>query len=544
MTILDAAGLPMKPASKPGRRMRAGLASPGGARYPYDAGNPLAAEGSDWNPPLRPGDAALVDRQRIVARSQDLVRNDGWASGTIQTILDETVGLTFRLSAKPDYRALQRLDRRLDATWAAEYAAAAEAEWRMHFVNDPLLYGDVSQRMTIEQQFWISLRHRLVEGDAIAVAHFMPERQGPGGARYATAIRLVHPQRLCNPMMAADSRYLRDGVEIDDHDVPIAYHFRKGDPGAAWIDPEAMEWERVTREVAGWRRVFHSFDALEIGQNRGVGILTPVVNRLKMLIKYDSAELQAAIVNAIFATFITSPFDTDLVQAGLDDGGGELGAYQRLRDDFHEGAHLMLGNARLPHLFPGEKLESVGASRPGNGFDAFEHAMLRNVAAQTGNTAEQLSKDWSKTNYSSARGALLTAWKTMVRRRRDFALSLASPIYASFLWELHDYPGRLPMPAGAPPFEEARAGYAACRWIGPGRGWIDPTKEREGAVLGMEAGLSTLEDEAAENGGADWEEVIDQRAREVAAFKARGLTPPSWAGPSKDPGLMAEGQKP
>lgn len=45
----------------------------------------------------------------------------------------------------------------------------------------------------------------------------------------------------------------------------------------------------------------------------------------------------------------------------------------------------------------------------------------------------------------------------------------------------------------------------------------------------MDAGLSTLEMEAADNLGEDWEEMLDQRARELAAFKERGLPPPSWA---------------
>ena len=54
------------------------------------------------------------------------------------------------------------------------------------------------------------------------------------------------------------------------------------------------------------------------------------------------------------------------------------------------------------------------------------------------------------------------------------------------------------------------------------RGWVDPVAEKKGAILGMDAGLSTLEMESAENAGEDWEEMLDQRAREIAAFKERG----------------------
>ncbi len=89
----------------------------------------------------------------------------------------------------------------------------------------------------------------------------------------------------------------------------------------------------------------------------------------------------------------------------------------------------------------------------------------------------------------------------------------------------------LPLPPGpVPAFIECRGAYARAHWMGPGRGWVDPVAEKQGAVLGMDAGLSTLEMEAAENVGEDWEELLDQRQREVEAFKARGLPPPSWAG--------------
>ncbi|MGL4859285.1 MAG: phage portal protein, partial [Enterobacteriaceae bacterium] len=70
--------------------------------------------------------------------------------------------------------------------------------------------------------------------------------------------------------------------------------------------------------------------------------------------------------------------------------------------------------------------------------------------------------------------------------------------------------------------------YTRANWMGPGRGWVDPVAEKKGSILGMEAGLSTLEQECAENAGEDWEEQLDQRARELRAMKERELTPPEW----------------
>ena len=96
-------------------------------------------------------------------------------------------------------------------------------------------------------------------------------------------------------------------------------------------------------------------------------------------------------------------------------------------------------------------------------------------------------------------------------------MGFAQPILSAFIEEIHDTED-LPLPSGAP-----HAGRRIAVLAGWGRrGWVDPVAEKKGAILGMDAGLSTLEMESAENAGEDWEEMLDQRAREIAAFKERG----------------------
>jgi capsid protein len=47
-------------------------------------------------------------------------------------------------------------------------------------------------------------------------------------------------------------------------------------------------------------------------------------------------------------------------------------------------------------------------------------------------------------------------------------------------------------------------------------------KEAQAAQIRMDAGISTLEDECAEQ-GLDWEEVLEQRARERSRMEELGL---------------------
>ena len=126
-------------------------------------------------------------------------------------------------------------------------------------------------------------------------------------------------------------------------------------------------------------------------------------------------------------------------------------------------------------------------------------------------------KDFSKTNYSSARAALMEAWRFFMGRRQWLSTYWARPVYELWLEEainkdLIDAPG----------FYDNKALWTRCKWIGPGRGWIDPVKEAQASKIRMEIGLSTLEDECAIQ-GLDWEEVLEQRAREQTRIQELGL---------------------
>lgn len=505
------------------------LLSMGSSSFPYESSNWQTQEMGDWLPVIRSPDAEINQfRDRMVARSRDLARNDGWASGGIMRILDNTVGTHMRLAAKPDYRALRiRFGKKFDAVWADEYQRAAEALWRGYSEHIGR-YNDVNRELTVGQMFRLGLRHKLIDGDALAVSYWMPERVGYGGSDYATSFLLVDPDRLSNPFGMLDTKYMRGGVEIDDNGVKQAIHVRKAEPNDWYNAIEANTWERIECEDDdGWRRVILDFERDRAGQHRGVGIFTPVLARFKMLARYYGVELQAATIASAFGTYVVSPYDPAQVGDALasDD---ELSRYQQLRTDFHKERPAMLDGARVPTLAPGEKIESVSSAHPHTGFADFAHEMLRTFAAAAGISAEQVTQDWSKTNYSSARAALMESWKTLVRRRTEFATNFASPMYAVWLQEAMEK-GELPLPSGAPDFVEAATAYARCGWLGPARGWIDPVKEKAGAVMGMDAGLSTLMSEAAEQGN-DWEEVLDQRAIEVKKFKDLGLQLPEWAG--------------
>jgi lambda family phage portal protein len=500
---------------------------------PYDAADLYGQHMAAWTPMLWSPDAELnMYRDRIVSRVRDMVRNDGWAAGAVTRMLDNCVGANLRPIAKPDYRFLADFSGSdaFDHQWAKEFARWHDSHWRT-WAHAMGCYCDASRNLTFGQMMSLGFRHKLVDGDALAVMHWLPDRVDKGRARYATAVMMVDPDRLSNPQLRFDQHTMRGGVKVDKLGAAVAYFIRKAHAGDWFNAVESLTWEEVPREDRYGRPiVVHDFDSNRAGQHRGgAGVFTPILTRLKMLIKWDTTEMDAAIINSIFSAYIESPFDHEMTAEALNDSENpQLGLYQQTRGEFHKGKSLMLGNSRIPMLFPGEQIKPVSKNSPGSNFEAFENAVLRNVASGLGLSAQQVSNNWSDVNYSSARGALLEAWKTLDRRRDDFAFKFAGPIRGAWLEEAMtvDEP---PLPAGAPDYIQCRDAYTRARWQGPGRGWVDPVAEKQGAVIGMDAALSTLEEECAAQ-GLDFEEVLEQRRYELELFDEYNIPRPQWAG--------------
>jgi lambda family phage portal protein len=528
MALVDMHGvaLPAAPrkALAPAPKRRVG-AIRGDGNTSWDAASYTAPETASWNAWLGSPDVENnFTRDIVVSRIRDLVRNDGWASGAVTRILDSAVGGDLYPEPEPNWGYLSLLSPACDHVWADEFAAAASALWQ-NWAEDPGRYNDGGRRYTIPQLFRLAFRQKLVDGDALAVLLWLPERMGYGRAGYATALQLVDADRLSNPQLGIDTATRRNGVEIDRYGAAVAYHIRRAHQGDWFQAAKSVIWDRIERETDFGRPiVVHDFDSDRPAQHRGAGgIFLPILARMKMLSSFDAAELQAAVVNSVFAAYVESSGDVNSIQDALDTTDNVTPDPAPLTD-----SRLKVGDGRLPVLRPGEKIVAVDSKRPSSGYATFESAVLRNMAAALGMTAEQLSQDWSKVNYSSARAALLESWKTRERRLRDFGKGFCSPVYAAFLEEAMDR-GELPLPATAPDFAEARGAYAACRWMGPPRGWIDPVKEAQAAVLRMDAGLSTLKQECAEQ-GLNWKKVVAQRAIERARFKELDLPEPRWFG--------------
>lgn len=501
------------PDGSPLRRSSGG----GGGKISRDAFGRMLAAGfngasytdpdlAGWTPPQYSANTAYApDRVSLTSRIHDLARNDGWASGAVTRQVDSIIGANWRLTSKPNYRSLGMTP---DA--ADELADQIEAAWT-DWATDPDNWIDAGRRLTFGGLLSLAFRHRLMDGEALAAIMWLPRP----GSKFSTAVQVIDPDRLSNPYNGIDLWNRRQGVELGLNGEPLGYHVRMAHPGDTNIfNPLLWNWQFIPRETNWGRRMMvHAFEADRAGQVRGIPILAPVVKRLRMLGRYDEAELQAAVLNAVMAAVITTPYDHDQFATAIG-GGEELSNYQQSRLDYYDAAPINLGGAKMVFAFPGEEVKLTAPNHPNSVFEAFTRASLRNIAAAMGMTYEQLSMDWSQVNYSSARAALLEVWKGYTARKDHFAAQFVAPIYAAWLEEAVDN-GTIKLPAGAPDFLDAKSAYCAARWIGPGRGWVDPLKEATAAQVRIDTGISTLERETAESQGEDYIDNLRQQAREM-----------------------------
>ncbi len=469
----------------------------------HRAASLTARELASWLPGAFSADTdTLPELNTLVSRSRDLTRNHGIASGAIQTLVDNVVGTGLRLVACPDYKVLGK-----NKEWADEWSRQVESLWRGFSES---MDCDAARSLNFSGLTVQVFRSGLINGESIAIPLWLPER---GGA-FNTVIQLVESDRLSNPGGRPDDKHLRGGIEIDDYGAPIAYWIRKSHPGDVYVPFSCSpdEWQRIpARTPFGRRQILHLHDKERTGQSRGKPILTAIMPMFKMLDHYERSELQAAVVNAMIAAFIETPLDAESFGSMF---GGSLEDYISARNEWK----IKLEGGSIIPVFPGDKVSPFTPSRPNSGYGAFVENILRHIGTGLNLPFELLMKDFSKTNYSSARAALLEAWRFFMGRRQWLGTYWAKPVYELWLEEAINS-----KKIEAPDFYQNRNAWTRCKWIGPGRGWVDPVKEAQASQIRMEAGLSTLEDECAQQ-GLDWEEVLEQRAREKSRMQELGLT--------------------
>jgi lambda family phage portal protein len=498
----------------------------------YDGASRFARELASWSPPIRSADADLnPEKPYIDARARDMARNEAYVLGGVAIHRDSIVGGQYVLNAQPDFAVLGA-----DEAWAEEFQSVVEAKFSL-WAESSENWPDASRINNFTGLIRLGVGIHTFSGEVLATVEWL--RSVAGRRPFNTAIQFVDLDRLSNPMDQSDTLLLRRGVERDRYGAPQAYHIRVDHPNSGYVDAERYRWRRVpVRKPWGRVQVIHIFEQNRPDQSRGVADMVAALKEMRMTRRFRDVTLQNAVLQATYAASIESDLPTETLweQLGAVDANDEtnpINKYMTQLAQYAGGSKaLHIDGVKIPHLFPGTKLKLQPTGTPGGVGTTFEQSLLRYIASALGLSYEQLSRDYTNTNYSSARASMVETWKAMQAKKKMVADRLASTIYGLWLEEAIAK-GEVPLPAGAGPgfFYEGlnKEAISRCEWIGASRGQIDELKETQAAVLRITNNLSTFEDEISRT-GKDFRTVFRQISREKKMMEELGLSMPLPAG--------------
>lgn len=411
-------------------------------------------------------------RDIIRARARDLERNSSLAKAAVEAIVRNVIGTGIHPQAATG-------DEKLDDILESKFKAWAKAK-----------NCDITGQMDFSEQQAFLLRRRVYDGEILAL------KVADKKARIPFKLQALEADLLDTSILEAPGtkNYILSGVEVNEYYKPLAYWFKQSSPDGLTIhDPRRIPAEQV----------IHLFQKTRVGQVRGIPEIVQVMDDIKDTGDYKDAELVAARIAACVAMFITRQ------GAGLPGRTTAEGSNGTKIENIYPGM--------IETLLPGEDIKMANPARASAGVKDFIEIQQREVAAGTGQSYEVVSRDMSKSNYSSARQNHLEDRKTWVPMQKFMITHFCQPIWEEFVTYCV-----LSGEVQIKDFWNDPEKYFNVHWIAPGWTWIDPLKEVAASTKALEAGITTLEKICAEK-GEDWKENLKQRAKEQEYARSLGL---------------------
>lgn len=479
----------------------------------------------NWQVGGAPPDRAInTVKEEADGRATDMILNDGYARGAIQSHMDGIVGAQYRLNSKIVWRAIPGATE----AWAKETQRIIEERFSL-VAESTACYLDAAGMNTFTGMIRLAVASFVISGEVLATS----EWDKTPGRPCKTCFQMVSPSRLRNPDWSTDTQELRRGVKVNQRGKPLGYYIMRTHPYSFYYDADALAHPYIpAAKPWGRPQVFHVIEQLFPDQHRGIADMVAALKKMKMTKHFQEVTLQNAVINATYAAAIESEAPTAEMITAM--GGGDADGYQNALGAWLTGLTAYLkgaenitldGGAMIPHLYPGTKLNLKTLGTPGGVGTDFEDSLLRHIAASLNMNREEFLRDYRGMSYASARLSDSKTVRFMEARKKMVADRVATGFYINWVEE-EIAAGNIPLPPGQdrdifymPLVKEA---LTRCSWIGSGRGQIDELKETQAAIMRIKAGLSTYEKEIARFGD-DYRDVFEQAALEQGLIKERGL---------------------
>lgn len=294
---------------------------------------------------------------------------------------------------------------------------------------------------------------------------------------------------------------VRMGVELDKSTRrPVAYHVLLNHPGDYDYTTLSSGMKRVRIPAA---EMMHIYRPDRAGQTRGVPWSVSAIPSLKMLAGYMEAELIAARTASAKMGFFVSP------------SGDEMSA-----DDYeNDVTPIYSAEPGTFHQLPaGVDFKPYSPDHPTSAFAEFEKAILRGVASGLGVSYPSLANNLEGTSYSSIRQGALEERDNYRVLQRWLVDHFLDPAYRMWLDHVMDF--RLVPIYGPTKYSKFTSSIT---WKPRGFQWVDPQREMNASVVGLQNGILSHSDVAAQY-GRDAEETFAAIQRDMQAAEQYGLT--------------------
>lgn len=299
-----------------------------------------------------------------------------------------------------------------------------------------------------------------------------------------------------------DGHLLRYGIMTDDWGKPVEYMMLKNHPGdgvfgpfgASMLGVISIKSTDVKRVSAA--DVMHLKHVKRIHQTRGISALATVFNRLSDLKDYEESEQTAARIGAYVALAITKSADAD------PDGTGSSSPREM---DWMPG--MIFDN-----LVEGEKVESIKNERPSNQIAPWREQSLKAVSSGSRAGYSSISKDYNGT-YSAQRQEQAEQDQHYSVATEEVVSMKVRPTYRRFV-ETALISRAIPreLLAGVDMSTILKAAYR-----GPSIAYIDPVKEINQELIGVQAGFFSKQSVQLKRGNNPMDvdaEIAQERQRE------------------------------
>lgn len=446
---------------------------------------------SSWVTSNKSADAAMLGQgERVRDRARDLIRNNAYARGALDAVVANVVGCG--IIPRPA----------LDNDKQNELISVAWNRWCEQ--------ADVAGRLHFYEMQALALREVVEAGDELVhyVSDNDPFRVCP------LALELIESERMANDRdtgmlqkRARNGNEIRRGVELDASGKAVGYWLYPTSPNGVYN--LATQSERLDA-----KDVLHLFRTERIGQTRGISWLAPVILWLRDLGIYVENELQASAVSSCFSVVIKT-------HDGGATFGGLAGASGSESSDVNGNRFERLEPAQVAHLMPGEDIQVVDPTRPNANADPWIALILRSISVGMGLSYELVSRDYSRTNYSSNRASALEDRRRFRPIQKFLIWHLCQPVYREFFAScvmngVKGFPGPTV-------FVQDTHSWLRCNWRTPGWEWVDPLKEVMAAKVAREELFTSSGDIIESSFGGDlretWKEISQEEEMKSTTYK-------------------------